>query len=573
MDVNNINKEYFESLELEKNRKIQEKILELLKEVDLICRENNIEYFLADHLLLGAVKFKGFIPNSCSATILMDGENREKFVNYCINKGIKDDRYIECIENNYDFPGLAVNYGDKNSLFLHVEEFGFFKNNGIHIIIEVLKPFYNDKFNRTLSKLYDRGLEVRVFNVKGNISKHMNYANKTVNLITKTFGKKNGINMIKKHVLFQNKNYDKLCYSGIWEHRKYIDKSLKNSNTDIEFEGTKFKTFENYREFLRSRFGIHWAMKDITGRQPVYPIIVEPDISYSEYMRELANEGINEDDFLKKNSLLRKYNKKLKTLRKYVNKQWDIVCSDFSKVNMQKEYMPIKENLEEAFYNKNFEKLFEYLYDYIQNIYESLYKGLPLFFDIDILIMVSVIMIDNYRFLDIKKLMNKLDKKETDLSFLFNKNSYNRTNIDYNKYENINLCDYYYPKKNMLNDLYLNKHIDDLKKELLPYISQIYKIVDMYLSEESKDNEFKLKKDNILFDLDMLKYALIVLLYDKDIKDIYLLLKIYENKDFLPYLQDEKMNKYTFKWLGQLAEQEDNDVENEDTYVSEFTDN
>ncbi|MDE6696570.1 MAG: LicD family protein, partial [Muribaculaceae bacterium] len=43
-------------------RKVQLRMLEMLKYVDKICRENNIKYWLSSGTCLGAVRHGGFIP-------------------------------------------------------------------------------------------------------------------------------------------------------------------------------------------------------------------------------------------------------------------------------------------------------------------------------------------------------------------------------------------------------------------------------------------------------------------------------------------------------------------------------
>ena len=46
-------------LSLEERKKVQ---LEMLKEVDTFCRQNNIKYTLSCGTLIGAIRHKGFIP-------------------------------------------------------------------------------------------------------------------------------------------------------------------------------------------------------------------------------------------------------------------------------------------------------------------------------------------------------------------------------------------------------------------------------------------------------------------------------------------------------------------------------
>lgn len=59
---------------------LQEKVLQLLKDIDKLCRENEVDYYLTAGTLLGAMRHKGFIPWDDDADIIMTRDNWEKFL-------------------------------------------------------------------------------------------------------------------------------------------------------------------------------------------------------------------------------------------------------------------------------------------------------------------------------------------------------------------------------------------------------------------------------------------------------------------------------------------------------------
>lgn len=75
---------------IEKVRAIE---LDLLKDFDKICRENNIPYFLSGGSLLGAVRHKGFIPWDDDIDVSMLRRDFERFKKVCKNAKLKNARY------------------------------------------------------------------------------------------------------------------------------------------------------------------------------------------------------------------------------------------------------------------------------------------------------------------------------------------------------------------------------------------------------------------------------------------------------------------------------------------------
>ena len=61
--------------------KCQTGLLQLLLEVDQLCKENEIEYCLAGGCLIGAVRNGGFLPWDDDVDIHMTRKNADRFYN------------------------------------------------------------------------------------------------------------------------------------------------------------------------------------------------------------------------------------------------------------------------------------------------------------------------------------------------------------------------------------------------------------------------------------------------------------------------------------------------------------
>ncbi len=61
------------------NLELHKVLLSAMKDIDKICRENGLKYYLHAGTLLGAVNHKGFIPWDDDVDISMLREDYEKF--------------------------------------------------------------------------------------------------------------------------------------------------------------------------------------------------------------------------------------------------------------------------------------------------------------------------------------------------------------------------------------------------------------------------------------------------------------------------------------------------------------
>ncbi len=65
---------------------VQEYLLPILKDLDALCRENDIKYSMMGGGLLGTVRHKGFIPWDDDLDLIFDRENYDKFLKVCETK-------------------------------------------------------------------------------------------------------------------------------------------------------------------------------------------------------------------------------------------------------------------------------------------------------------------------------------------------------------------------------------------------------------------------------------------------------------------------------------------------------
>ena len=68
------------------NLELHKVLLSAMKDIDKICRENNLNYFLHAGTLLGALNYKGFIPWDDDVDISLFRDDYEKLINILIEK-------------------------------------------------------------------------------------------------------------------------------------------------------------------------------------------------------------------------------------------------------------------------------------------------------------------------------------------------------------------------------------------------------------------------------------------------------------------------------------------------------
>lgn len=116
-------------------RRLQLTELEMVLEVDRICRKNNIKYVLGYGSMLGAVRHQGFIPWDDDVDIFMLREEYEKFCDACKNELDGSRFFLQNWETDKFFNSGYAKMRRLNSKFMRFGQEKMKFNQGIYIDI------------------------------------------------------------------------------------------------------------------------------------------------------------------------------------------------------------------------------------------------------------------------------------------------------------------------------------------------------------------------------------------------------------------------------------------------------
>lgn len=239
-------------------KKLQNTELDILCEIDRVCKKNDIKYFIMYGTLLGAVRHKGFIPWDDDIDIAMPIEDYERFLKIA-SKELRSKYIIDHIENNKKYYLPFAKIKNIKTTFIEKNAVNYDGNNGIWVDIF---PYYNYKINKK-SKLFKVKFKIILFfhaimlrhSLKLDFGKH-----KFVILIcSKIFTNKfccKIINILSKGTK-KNKKGNYVLYYGSEGAIKtpIFDKADIFPLIEINFCDKKFYAPNNYKKVLAQLYG------------------------------------------------------------------------------------------------------------------------------------------------------------------------------------------------------------------------------------------------------------------------------------------------------------------------------
>lgn len=267
-------------------RDVQNKILEVMKFVDKVCRDNNIVYFIMGGTALGAIRHGGFIPWDDDLDIFMTPSEYDKFkkaFNQLSPTGFVIQEW-RSIPDNLEYAKVRMN---GTTLIEHNFRDRKDMHHGIYVDIMILhkvpqnliiqkKVYYCSKFV-TLFGLSQRGWQPK--------TKMQKYALILLKFIP--------AKILAKWCYKQIYKYDELkdnycwCY---WITPASFEKGLFNKvffekTMDIKFEDTLLLSSPYVKDYLKYRYGDYMKLPPKEQQKAaVHAEIYDVEKDYTEYI-------------------------------------------------------------------------------------------------------------------------------------------------------------------------------------------------------------------------------------------------------------------------------------------------
>ncbi len=285
-------------------RKLQLIELEMLLEVDRICRENDIIYYLSAGTALGAVRHKGFIPWDDDLDVRMSRAEYHKFCKACETK-LDTERFF--LQNDRTDPEYRWGYAKlrrKGTEYLREGQEAIRCMSGVSIDIFVIDNVPDSTFFRILYFIVRRACIKTLWSVIGAVSEP-NPMKRLIYRGLRHINKRVPLGIMEWMAELSNRRKAKgVVCTAFYRNDHFIKKTIRDIGkgtaavyfeewVEIEFEGFPFYICRDYDRYLTDKYGDYWKYPPLDMRllhpPKSYRLDVEIDLrgrSIEDYMNK-----------------------------------------------------------------------------------------------------------------------------------------------------------------------------------------------------------------------------------------------------------------------------------------------
>ncbi len=269
--------------------------LDILDEVDRICRKYGLNYFLVHGSLLGAVRHKGFIPWDDDLDIAMPRKDYERFIELA-GQELKEPLSIHTPRTEKDlFWGGFARIRNGQTTGIQSRELGHEGNLGIWVDLLPLDvcPEDEKKFRRKerrvrhyygllLAKIYGQdgdiygeisSMQWRLYKLLSKCSSHDRLCRR----------------LVRAQRMYEDEKSDQVAFFSGYEKYRRLQATDFEKTVLLEFEHRKVPAPVGYEHYLFALMGRDYMKyPPAEERKPKHRGIFDPDKPYGEYVKLLS---------------------------------------------------------------------------------------------------------------------------------------------------------------------------------------------------------------------------------------------------------------------------------------------
>lgn len=239
-------------------RRVQLIQLDMMKEIDRICRKYNLKYNIAFGTLLGAVRHGGFVPWDDDADINMPYEDYLKLIDV-IDDELDSEKYYFRYQDKEDDCNITYAHLKRNStIYTKRGRDGFKYHPGVFIDIV---PLFNGAPNFLMHTIHTRicwFFRTACWAYVGADSEKVRWKRAYYKLLAKIGNKRSYRLFIKAATFFKHKTNKMIFLNGLDRspyNIGFVKRKCFDDPIEIEFEGHMFLAPRNLEEVLNYCYG------------------------------------------------------------------------------------------------------------------------------------------------------------------------------------------------------------------------------------------------------------------------------------------------------------------------------
>lgn len=266
------------------DKKIQAELLNIMIEIDRVCKILDIKYTLSGGSLLGAVRHKGFIPWDDDMDIAMTRDNYEKFLKYA-QRELKDNYFLQTYETDYNSPCNFAKVLNTNIPVIEKDKVHLNIKKGLFVDIFPIDKTFNSYWKRFINVLLIRIAKTTKYscnltNILKNSENNLKRMGKLLLFPIAYCLGNNKLNCIETYVRnLANSNENTITFAD----KDQAIFNFKNNEMNweifcqysfISFEGYEFMCISDYDIYLQKLYGDYTLLPPIEEQRPHHGLLI-----------------------------------------------------------------------------------------------------------------------------------------------------------------------------------------------------------------------------------------------------------------------------------------------------------